>query len=276
MAIGLSQFINTPPTAENIQALVSSSMVIGLTVSTTDCNLNNFQRSLSQLNTISIDGLNNDQPISITSKQAKNSYYYLEVEPFSITGELTGDSCLQTTLNPFIEAVGFENSDFNILFNNTTASRKSTYIQDVDRVRGSVTASNMPNILNDTAIRASIPDSYYTSLAHTSGRYIGSKTSEETYGVSPALGVNFFEGSEHLISVNTGSICGEAISDRNLETFVYTGNFDFPVSGSRIFKTEGNRALPVRNRQIWVRSNTTIYTTDSEGYVNNSGTQCST
>lgn len=276
MAIGLSQFINTPPTAENIQALVSSSMVIGLTISTTDCNLNNFQRSLSQLNTISVDGLNNNQPINITSRQSKNSYYYFEVEPFSITGELTGDSCLLTTLNPFIEAIGFENSDFNTLFNNTTASRTSVHIQDVDRVRGSVVPSNMQSILDNTAIRASIPDSYYTSLSHTSGRYVGSKTSEDTYGVSPALGVNFFEGSEHLTSVSTDNICGEAISDRNLETFVYTGNFEYPVSGSRIFKAEGNRALPVRNRQVWVRSNTTVYTTDTEGYVNNSGIQCTT
>lgn len=237
MTVGLNQFINTSPTAENIQALVSSSQVIGLTVSTTDCNLNNFQRSLSQLNTISIEGLNNNNPINITGRQAKNTYYYFEVEPFSISGELTGDSCLITTLNPFIEAVGFENSNFNILFNNASSSRTSTYIQDVDRVRGSVTASNMQNILDDTAIKASIPDSYYTSLAHTSGRYIGSKTSQEQYGVEPAINAAVFEGSLYSTVTEDTVICNQTIEERNISEYLFRDRYasgSTPISPSLI------------------------------------------
>jgi len=260
MSVGLSQFINTPPTAENIQALVSSSMVIGLTVSTTDCNLNNFQRSLSQLNTISIDGLNNSEPINIVARQAKNSYYYFEVEPFSISGELTGDSCLQTTLNPFIEAVGFENSDFNILFNNASSSRTSTYIQDVDRIRGSVTASNMQNILDDTAIKASVPDSYYTSLAHTLGRYLGSKTSIEQYGVEPAINAAVFEGSIYSTATTDTAICNQSIEERNISEYLFRDRYasgSTPISPSLI--------TPV------LFKGTTTITSDQTSYTFNTG-----
>ena len=274
MEIGLNTFINTSPEQGNISVLVSSSLAVGLTVYVQDCSSNNLQRSLNSLGTIIVPTLNNGQPITIVSKTPKSNYFYYEVEPFSMTGSLEGGECTSTTLSPFIEAIGFDNSDYNILFNNVTSSRASYYIQDVDRVKSSTVASNMQNILEDTAIRASLPDSYYTSFSHTLGRYIGSKTTEEEYGVSPALGVDFFEGSEHLISVTTGSICAEAISDRNIQTFVYTGNFDYPISGSRIFKTEGNRPLPVRNRRIWVSSNTRIIETDKDGYISSSGSLC--
>lgn len=276
MAEGLNTFINTDPTQENIRALVSSSQVIGLTVSTTDCNSQNFQRSLAELSSITIDGLNSDQPIDIISKTAKGAFYYYEVDPFPISGQLNGNSCLLTTLNPFVEQVGFDNSDFNIIFNNVTASRPSTYIQDVDRVRGAVTASNMQNILDDTAIKAMTPDSNYTALAHRNGRYDGSKTSVTDYGVSSALGVRVFEGADYLVSLSSTVICSEDLSDRNLKEYVYTGIYDFPVAGDRIFTLEGNIPLPLRNRQVWVRKNTKVYATDSEGYTTNNGSLCPT
>lgn len=275
MIVGFSEFINTDPTPENISVLVSSSLAIGLTVSVEDCNRTNIQKSLSSLNSITIPTLNNGQPINIQTKTVKTRYFYLEIEPFSVTGSLSPDNCNTVFLSPFLEAIGFENSNFNVLFNNVTSSRASNYIQDVDRKRDSINPSNLGSILDGTALKASIPDSYYTSLAHTSGRYIGAKTSEEEYGISPALGVKFFEGAEYLTGVASGSICNELLSDRKLEVFVYSGNFDTPVNGNRIFRAEGNKALPLRNRQVWVRANTTIYITDGEGYVSNSGTLCS-
>lgn len=274
MSIGVSQFRELNPTAENINALISGSQVIALTVSATDCNLNNYQSSLSGLNTITIDSLNNGDPIGVTSITAKEGYYYYTVVPFPISGSLQGEDCLQTTFNPFVEAVGFTNSDFNILFNNASSSRASNYIQDVDRASGYINPTNIGNVLAGSALKAQVPDSYYTSLAHTSGRYVGSKTSIADYGVSPALGVKAFEGTEYLTSVSSSAICNELLTDRELESFVYTGNFDFPVSGSRIFRVEGNRALPVRDRQIWNRSNARIYTTNGEGYTSNSGYIC--
>ena len=236
MSVSRDQFINTSPTSENIQALVSSSQVIGLTVSTTDCNLNNFQRSLSQLSTISIDGLNNNEPININSRTLKDSYYYFEVEPFNIVGELTGDSCLQTTLNPFIEAIGFENSDYNVLFNNATSSRTSNFIQDVDRVSGAIIASNMQNILEDTAIRASLPDSYYTSLAHTSGRYVGSKTSRLEYGVESAINATVFNANLYPLKQNNLFICSQSVEERSIAEYLYSN--DPNVDGLKVFGTQ--------------------------------------
>lgn len=274
MLIGATQFKNLNPEAENINALISGSNVIALTVSVTDCGLNNFQRSLSQLNTITVETLNSGNPININSIEAKPGYYYYNVEPFPISTEYIGDECLGTTLNPFVEAIGFENSDFNILFNNASSSRASSYLQDVDRKNDSIIPSNIQNLLEDTALRANIPDSYYTSLSHTSGRYIGSKTTSDDFGIDPALGVRFFEGASYLSSVENAYICSQSLAERNLETFIYTGNDDTPVAGSRIFKVEGNQPLPIRNRKLWVSDNTRVYSTNDEGYVSNLGVLC--
>jgi hypothetical protein len=274
MSIGASQFKILNPEAENINALISGSNVIALTVSVTDCGLNNFQRSLSRLTAITVDTLNNGEPININSIEAKLGYYYYNVEPFPISTTYSGSACLVATLNPFIETIGFENSDFNILFNNASATRASNYLQDVDRKNDSIIPSNIQNLLDDTAIRANVPDSNYTSLSHTSGRYVGSKTTLKDFGIDPALGVRFTEGASYLNSVDNGYICSQSLVERKIETFLYTGNDDTPESGSRIFTVEVNQPLPVRNRKVWVLANTKVYSTDEEGYTTNSGILC--
>lgn len=253
--LGLSQFIETDPQATGINALISSSQVIGLTVSVTDCGLNNYQRSLRELSTITINGFNNNQPISINSIVAREGWYYYEVEPFSFSSAPVNSTCLDTTLNPFIEAIGFENSDFNILFNNASSSRASTYIQDVDRASasasGSINPTNILNLLEDTALRAQIPDSYYTSLAHTSGRYVGSKTSIEEYGVESAIGATIFSGTINLLSKGNTSICSGS-TDTSIEEYLFSpqyitpgklqGNFSYDSPQIRYEKVTEKRA----------------------------------
>lgn len=229
MIIGASQFKNQNPEAQNINTLISGSNVIALTVNTTDCNFNNFQRSLSLLSTITVQSLNNGEPITVNSIEPKPGYYYYSVEPFPISSPQSGLVCNDVTLNPFLEAIGFENSDFNILFNNAFTNRQSEYIQDVDRARDSIKPSNIVPLLEDTALKATVPDSNYTSLAHTLGRYLGSTTSEEEYGTNPLLGLIPFEGSVHQATVTTGSICSTPFEQRSLETLGFdSSNNNFP------------------------------------------------
>lgn len=229
MTIGASQFKNQNPEAQNINALISGSNVIALTINTTDCNFNNFQRSLSQLSTITVQSLNNGDPIIVNSVEPKPGYYYYSVEPFPISEPQSGSVCNDVTLNPFLEALGFENSDFNILFNNAFTNRQSNYIQDVDRARDSIKPSNVIPLLEDTALKATVPDSNYTALANTLGRYLGSKTSEEEYGTNPLLSLVPFEGSIHSATTTTGSICSIPFEQRSLETLGFdSSNNNFP------------------------------------------------
>lgn len=229
MTIGASQFKNQNPEAQNINALISGSNVIALTINTTDCNFNNYQRSLSQLTTITVQSLNNGDPITVNSVEPKPGYYYYNVEPFPISEPQSGSVCNDVTLNPFLEAIGFENSDFNILFNNAFTNRQSKYIQDVDRARDSIKPSNIIPLLEDTALKATVPDSNYTSLANTLGRYIGSKTSEEEYGTNPLLSLVPFEGSVHQVTTTTGSICSIPYEQRSLEILGFdSSNNNFP------------------------------------------------
>lgn len=269
MSVSLSQFINTPPTAENIQALVSASQVIGLTISTTDCKLNNYQESLSQLNKITVDGLNNNNPITITSISSKPGYYYYSVTPFPIASSFSGEACLETTFSPFLEAIGFENSDFNVLFNNATSSRASTYIQDVDRNRDTTKPTNIINLLEDTALKAKVPDSYYTSFAHTSGRYVGSKTSKEDYGVESAINGTIFDGSIYLLNQNDLYICSQSYEERNINSYLFSVNPEY--TGNQYFETSIGELYPsVRLSQIMSKTTSSFAfsTTDTQMTIN--------
>lgn len=265
MAVTRNEFINTSPTAENIQALVSASMVIGLTVSTTDCKLNNYQNSLSQLNTITVDGLNNNNPILITSITPKPEYYYYEIVPFPIVSSFNGNECLETNFTPFLEAIGFDNSDFNVLFNNATSSRASSYLQDVDRKRDAIKPTNIENILDDTALKATVPDSYYSSYAHTLGRYIGSKTSVLDYGTSPIIGATTFEAAQYALTQQDSSICSQTVDEIKVNQYLFSDNYNSGSTG-----TEPKLSL------VYILKDASNYTitaeqTSSTFYTNNIG-----
>lgn len=88
-------------------------------------------------------------------------------------------------------------------YNNYVDSRPNSKLMEVDyslnsNEKGSLFPSNMNSILNNTATKAQIPDSNYTTIAHTSLRYEGTKTSNQyinewspkdlgTYGKLPAV-----------------------------------------------------------------------------------------
>jgi hypothetical protein len=63
--------------------------------------------------------------------------------------------------NPLI----FDNSPFNTLFNNATGSEKNTYVQELDYGNGIETPINLQAIIDNTATKAQVNDSFYTTQA---------------------------------------------------------------------------------------------------------------
>ena len=61
------------------------------------------------------------------------------------------------------------------LLNNVSAARLSTFYEDVDYSTSVSTPVNLDLILSGSAIKASVPDSNYTSLRSITPRYLGSK-----------------------------------------------------------------------------------------------------
>ena len=84
--------------------------------------------------------------------------------------------------------------------NNYNDIRLNSYIMDVDytNVTGSITPVNQEQLINNTAVKASLPDSNYTSLKSINPRYNGVKTTSNrlnvwtikdtnTYGQNPVI-----------------------------------------------------------------------------------------
>jgi hypothetical protein len=90
--------------------------------------------------------------------------------------------------------------DCQPLLNNYNDVRQNSHIMDVsfNNVTGSILPVNFFQILNNTAIKASIPDSNYTSIRSIKSRYLGTKTTsmdyniwsirdEDTFGKNPVI-----------------------------------------------------------------------------------------
>ena len=90
--------------------------------------------------------------------------------------------------------------DCQPLLNNYIDARQSSFIMDIDYTTesGSIIPVNQAQILSGSAVKATVQDSNYTTIAHTSLRYEGSKASSQylnvwspkdigTYGKTPVV-----------------------------------------------------------------------------------------
>ena len=75
--------------------------------------------------------------------------------------------------------------DCQPLLNNYNDIRPSTFLMDVDynNITGSITPVNISQILNNTALPATVPDSNYTMIRSINPRYQGSKSTSAKYNV---------------------------------------------------------------------------------------------
>ena len=204
--------------------------VKGLTIHRSDCSLGSYDSSLGQLTGLTI-GLGEGIIVTVLSAIRYGSYYFLEVQPFEFTETFNPELCIDIELTPFIEntSLDFRNSDFYPLYNNvpenlTVAAIESIYkgkievrrgknIYDVDRKKDAIKPTNLANILNGNANLAEFPESNYSSLSNTTGRYLGSKTSVVDYGTNPALGLVQVDASIYNTTITNESICSQSLSE---------------------------------------------------------------
>ena len=110
--------------------------------------------------------------------------------------------------NPNIAAspIIFDNSPFNPIINNVTGSEKNTYVKEVEYQNGINLPSNLPAIINDTALPAPVNDSFYTTNANIIPRYLGSTLQSANYNNFTPSGseitfLNAMEGSDATSSM---------------------------------------------------------------------------
>ena len=126
---------------------------------------------------------------------------------------------------------GFETGEYNVLINNILTNRTSTYLQISDRqysTGSSTNPGNLPDILANNAIAATIQDSNYSSTGWVNGRYDGTQTSEVTFGnVQPALTGGSFKGTFYALSTPDEAIF--SASERSYVDYFVAGRTQLPT-----------------------------------------------
>lgn len=276
-------------------------VVKALNISDTSDSGTNVVSSLTQLTRIVLTISNVTYPLDVTSVTPYLGYYHVRVEDIAFSSSLfipDGNggfnlidevSANDTFLVPNLQTVGILKSDYNATENNAETNRTFSFIFDVDRSKYSGTTTrpvNYESIISGTATPAQFQELNYTSIGLSNSRHSGAKTSITDYGINSAINAQLLEGAVYLSSSLDSFICSQSLSDRDIVELLFDNPDSVPsneetfygvspVSGSRIFTISGNQIIPLRNRKVWSKENTTIYYIDQNGFAINSGILCS-
>ena len=254
---GIHTLGNTP----NIPLSITGSVSVGGIGGTGIFRLN----LLRQGNTSTLSGINVSTG---NSYSISSSYYGLQGDQIYLQGSNTGGvisyfngSLLITQstapsaaendpiiIEPYVTTPNFYNSDENALLNNAFELRDSSYYMDVDYSAGLTEPVNFDSIISESATRAKVQDSNYTSKRVVIPRYLGSKSTSQqlntwtendtgTYGKLPTIenlksfvAYGYMDGSYAPERMNTsvfrikylidqdGNISAPNISDVSLPT----------------------------------------------------------
>lgn len=286
MRIGDFRFINPGDQSLSLIYYSTGSLyaVKQININVTDCENRNLFDILQNIETIGleIDGVN--YTTDIISREQRASFFHYEVEDFLIPpgapSAVSYGPCIETTLTPGPDLVGFVNSEYEVLISNATDTRKSGYIYEVDRKTDSIVPGNYDNIISSSAVYAEVADSNYSSQGLLNSRYDGAETTITDFGVEPLISGKLFEGAEYLTTSSNAFICSQSLSDRTIEEYFFsipTGSAedsDTPIENSKIFELDKNRILPIKDRKIWVKENRVIVETNKNGIVQSTIIQC--
>ena len=251
----------------------------------TDCNNNNLFEVLQNVNSFvfTIDGI--AYGADVISREQKVNYWHFEITDFfippSAPGVVDSFKCYSTTVTPGPDVVGFANGEYDVLVSNATDTRTSGYIYEVDRSTEYVVPGNYNNIISESAQKAEIADSNYSSVGILNSRYDGAETTISDYGVEPLISGKLFEAEVYLTTASNAYICSQSYENRNIEELLFSitassaQDSELPVKDSKIFELDKSRILPIKDRKLWLADNNTIITTDANGIVQATITTCS-
>lgn len=145
---------------------------------------------------------------------------------FKISSTAATGPTLSTIPEPYLTSK-FYGGDCDVLLNNVELYQKNPFLQDLDYSTNPNVPVNFQLIISGTAARGTVPESYYTSLAQTTIRYIGSKNQSSDFNIyNSQAGTSSFGDN-----INTGTY-GKTPSvdslDVNLYEFEWAGP-TFPI-----------------------------------------------
>ena len=283
----IADFQNINPGDQTISFIFYSTgsawTVKQVNVNVTDCDNNNFFSLLADVKSFvfNIDGVNYATTVESTTQQT--NFYHYEVADFTIPSgsTLTSTKCFTTTLTPGPDLTGFVNSEYDVLISNATDTRTSDYIYEVDRSSEYVVPGNYDTIISESAVKADVTDSNYSTVGIINSRYDGAETTISDYGVEPLVSGKLFDAEIYLTTASNAYICSQSYENRNIEELLFSitassaQDSELPVKDSKIFELDKNRILPIKDRKLWLADNNTIITTDANGIVQATITSCS-
>ena len=91
----------------------------------------------------------------------------------------TATSSIDTILEPYFSRNFSRAFDCQPLLNNVLTERENPFIQDLDYQTSQTVPVNYQAVVSESATKATVPESYYTSRAQINSRYLGSKNQSE-------------------------------------------------------------------------------------------------
>ena len=237
-------------------------------VSIEDCFGNNRTADIVNLTKITISNTAGDNiDLNVINGTAYSTHYNFDIDPdvYFPSESITVNSCLDTTFDPspFLD---FSNNEYNATLNNTEKDRTSQYIFNIDSQRSGSTSRplNYQQIIDGTAVTASVQDSFYTDSGIINGRFDGSETSTAEYGISPALSGKTFSAAVFDFSTDLPTIVS-ASKNSNIEykEYIFTVDefYNYGVSSGHIYHVRGTSTTDSPN----ARFITLMYETELHG-----------
>tara|TARA_B110000240_G_scaffold196990_1_gene250758 strand:+ start:5684 stop:14206 length:8523 start_codon:yes stop_codon:yes gene_type:complete len=127
----------------------------------------------------------------------------------------------------------FENSAYYPLINNATESVKNTYLQVVDYDNGPI-PSNIELIISQSALKARVPDSFYTQKSSIIPRYLGSKLQSADYNTytPPLTNITYLNGNI------TGSVFSRSNETFKITTVCFVEGTKISLTGDSVKNVE--------------------------------------
>jgi hypothetical protein len=201
----------------------------------TNLNATDIDEVLNQCETIRFVFNNVEYLFNIVSRAfytgvTTNSFFYFEVTcetlvPNTLAGALDSPEFNVTVFfEPFLNSIEFGSSDFNPLFNNGTVLRKSSIRMEADKEEGASKPTNFAAIISTSASKAAVQDSFYSDTGIINARYVGSKSTPDTYaGVKPAISAREYKGEIHPPDASEDVVCGLTNAERITVDILHTG-----------------------------------------------------
>lgn len=149
---------------------------------------------------------------------------------YKISSTAATGPTLSTIPEPYLTS-RFYGGDCDILLNNVELYQENPFLQDLDYSTNPNVPVNFEQIISGTAARGTVPESYYTSLAQTTIRYIGSKNQSLNFNTYQPLGVGGQTTTDFGDPINIGTY-GQTpsvdILDVNVYEFEWAGP-TFPI-----------------------------------------------